>query len=431
MSEDREDSATGDPFADKRDWWKYLQATFIGGTNHLKQALPVDEANFRFVSGSSHHDARAYFLYEALDEVQKTGIAISRWVELLEPGQEFSWSDDLDEVSRLVLEAVLDEQRLRVRKLVEILIALINFETTNEDAYYRHYLLLAELQRLLSSQSDVEEFYGQPSDNVAYATELTRHRLDELRRESLDESRAWYAGSGRGPGQVFRSTRNQLKRALAYCTDAERAVLGFTYGTFSSTSQDVHFSVTGTSPTLSWDDMAKEIGRTGLLGLTILIRCQRLTGIIPDGLNRQLRDIFETNEVPTEHVQRVTQGSVEVGDFVVVMGALAEVVDMTESSYGYRSFKITYLADHPIPSIETEWHPAFAVRLLYNRETLIEKSTELAADGSLPSEVAEILSRRPAEDQQSALRESLLVAWDAGLREALGQRKRRLDRPSH
>src|SRR5687768_15015577 len=115
-----DDDVTGtespDPFAAKRDWWEYLQSVLIGGANALRVTLSVDEAGFRFVAGSAHADARAYFLFEVLDEVQKTGISIGRWVELLEPGQDFSRLNGVDQVERLVLEVIVDEQSLRIRK---------------------------------------------------------------------------------------------------------------------------------------------------------------------------------------------------------------------------------------------------------------------------------------------------------------------------
>lgn len=420
MSHRADGAATEDPFLDKREWWAYLEAVLVGGSDHLRQTLSLDEDGFRYVAGPSHRDARAFFLYEVLDEVQKTGIAISRWVELLEPDQDFSWLSGPDQVSRLVLETVIDEQRLRVRKLVEALIALINFETTNEDPYFRHFLLLADYERLLSAQNDTAEFYGQPRENLSYAIELTRHQIEQLESNAIDRQRAWYAGHGSVPGRIFSSTRQRLKDALGHCSDAERVVLGFTYGTFAEASEDIHFSVTGSSPTLSWTTMTKEIGRAGLLGLSVLIRCQRLTGTVPKGLNRQLREIFDANEVPTEHVRRVTHGDVEVGDFVLVMGTLAEVTNESTSSYGYRSYEIAYLAERPIEAIETEWYPAFAVRPLYNRRVLLEKTRAMAAQGGIPSDVVEVLADAWPEAQQRALRESLIAAWNAGLRGAMG-----------
>lgn len=419
MSTKAGESPTEDPFSDQRDWWSYLQSVLVGGVNHLRRTLPLDERSFLHNAGPGQRDARAFFLYEVLDEVQKTGIAISQWVELVEPDQDSSWLDDFDHVSRLILETVIDEQRLRIRKLVEILILLINFETTNEDAYYRHFLLLAELQDLLSAKSDTREFYGQSRENLSFTIELTRRQIENLQSSTVELARAWYAGAGAAPGRIFSSTRQQLKAALALRTDAERVVLGFTYETFAQTSQHVHFSVGGGSPGLSWADWVKDIGRAGLLGLSVLIRCQRLAGTVPLGLNRQLRDVFDANEVPTEHVHRVTHGPVDVGDFVLVLGTLAEVADVSTSRYGYRSYKVVYLAERPIPSIEAEWYPAFAVHPLYTRQTLIENSAAMAARGVIPAEVAAILESAPVEKQQRALREALVAAWEAGLREAI------------
>jgi hypothetical protein len=147
------DRQVPDPFAGKRAWWEFLQDALVGASDELRSALNVDETGFLRVAGYSHSDARAFFLYGVLDELQKSGIAISHWVELLGPGQDFSALETMDQIERVILTSVLDDQSLRMRKLVETLITLINFERTNEDDYYRHYLLLAELERQLSDQA--------------------------------------------------------------------------------------------------------------------------------------------------------------------------------------------------------------------------------------------------------------------------------------
>ncbi len=88
--------------------------------------------------------SRDYFVYAALDEVQKAAIALLQWTEVLEGDHDDPSSDDPE--GRVILASVRDDQRLRIRKLVELLVDAICFSESNEPPYYRHYLLLRDLR---------------------------------------------------------------------------------------------------------------------------------------------------------------------------------------------------------------------------------------------------------------------------------------------
>jgi hypothetical protein len=138
------------------------RATWAGllleGQDELRATLGVDETGFLRVAGPSHADRRGYFMYAVLDELQKAGACLFRWLKLLE---EMEAPDA--EADRFWTESIAEEESLRIRKLVEALTDLICFRRTNEDDYYRHLLLLRDLDAARGTQQDLRLFYAVPA----------------------------------------------------------------------------------------------------------------------------------------------------------------------------------------------------------------------------------------------------------------------------
>ena len=120
--------------------------------------------------------------------VLATSAAILRWLELLEKMEE----DGQDSVS-FWTESILDEQNGRIRKLVEALMDLICFRETNEDAYFRHLLLLRYLNRARGTQNDLKDFYACPNRNIEAQVERAAEEISDLESSGrLELARCWY-----------------------------------------------------------------------------------------------------------------------------------------------------------------------------------------------------------------------------------------------
>ncbi len=123
------------PIRDPRKKREFLGTWPMRAADTLMRALPIDEATYQGVVGHAHHDARAYLLYGALDEVFKVCTATLRWAEFLDAPEEESKKHDASEneaeqhMHRVVIEAVLDEQHMWIRKLNELLSDLILFQS--------------------------------------------------------------------------------------------------------------------------------------------------------------------------------------------------------------------------------------------------------------------------------------------------------------
>jgi hypothetical protein len=399
------------------------RATWVGllidGGVELRNSLPVDEVGFLRVVGRSHHDARAYYMYSVADELMAASAAVFRWLELLEKMEEPGATSD-----RFWTESIADEQSFRIRKLVEILTDLINFRQTNEQPYYRHMLLLKDLRAARSTQRDLLQFYACPNENIA--SQVRRLAEDSAAVEAagdIDLADCWYlprktpmsaaALATVSPGRVFSSARDRLKTALKQASADEKLALGISYDRlYARVSGDIHFTPAGK---LDVDVEAVSVAtdQCGILGLQVLVAVQRLLGEAPGERNQAVRRLLDNNPYPSELSDAMTRGTACVGDFVLAYGDLAEVLDTAESEFGYRSYKVFYLDESPMPDITADWFPAQNVRVLFTRKGL-ERSAERAVQaGRLPKEALDHLR---GSESQTAFRHSVVETWRRGLR---------------
>jgi hypothetical protein len=159
---------------------------------------------------------RDYLLYAVLDEIQKAATAILRWGELFEGDETRSDTPEDAQVERIVFEAVLNEESLWTRKLVEALTTLICFQTTNEAGYYQHYLLLSSLRERRATADDLASFYACPNRNIKASVARLSEELADLEAScELDFDKTWYLARSRP------ATADELKRsARAACSQA-------------------------------------------------------------------------------------------------------------------------------------------------------------------------------------------------------------------
>jgi hypothetical protein len=411
--------------------WKFWFRALIDCSGDLRATLAVDEASFRLVAPTAFGaSSRDYFAYAALDEVQKVAIALLQWTEVLAGDHDDSGSSDQED--RVILASVRDDQRLRIRKLIELLVDAICFSETNEPAYYRHYLLLRELRERRATQIDLNEFYACPSRNLEASVARICAEVAKLEGGSdINLELAWYRNERQAlgaarcaelhPAQLLTSTRLRLKRAIRLADPGELLVLGFSYDQlFGQVSQSVHFGPGSHEYRLGVETVAAAIDECAVLGLNVIVRLQRLLDEVPAGINRTIRDQFESNDVPAELVERRTRGTAEVGDFVLAYGDLGEVRDVVESEFGYRSYRVLYLAERPLPEIDEDWFPAQHVQVLFPHAVTVEL---LAARNA---RLSEELRRKLAEPGNAYLRASMKEIWERALRDHIHARRGRV-----
>lgn len=262
--------------ANSLDSWDIYIDWGIRGGNELRACLGVDEDMFVRTFGSAVFDTRGYFLYAAIDEVQKAAIHLMRLRELLS-GDEIN--PLVDSASRLVVTAILEEAGARERRLTEILLNLVLFSTTNEQVYYHHFLLLEELQDMLYSNIDSEEFFGARSINLDASIKRTMSQLVQ-EQAGIDFSKTWYLDKSaiQIPSNLTDLTkllknhvrlsniRFRVKCALPLMTPSEKICFGVTYGeAYGRPSEAVHFSSNTKAFRLSPGQDSASVTKIGLL----------------------------------------------------------------------------------------------------------------------------------------------------------------------
>ncbi len=420
------DSVENDRYAEHREKWKFWSRALLRASEDVRALLHIDETNFRLVAGTAHGNSRDYFLYAVLDELEKLGIAIMGWDEIIGPEE-----IEVDEATtRVILERTLDEQSFWLRKTIEALIDLVCFSSTNEEPYFRHLLLLRQLRGHLSDQQDLTDFYGAGSRNVEWSIQRVYDEIRDLEAGQIDFDRVWYARRGLAalptrPDGLLTSVRSRLKKALPLMDAHEKLSAGLSYArAYGSTSEDIHFRPQATLRDISTDAIAAGIDRVAVEGVAAIRRVQMLLDAVPAGINEQLRDSFDNNEFPAEVLAHRTANRANVGDFVLAGGDLAEVVETKRSEFGYEVYRAEYLAERPLPDIDEDWFLAEHVERFYTADTFLEKMREAVDAGHAPADALQRIDRLPADQRQNLIRESLLFAWNGGLRDWVRNRQR-------
>lgn len=351
----------------------------------------------------SRENAREFFLYKVLLDVQKVGAAMLRWADALQEVKEPS-----NPVAQIQLEARIAEHYLWQRRLVEMLALLVGFASTNEPIFYFHYLLLREQEALRHTQREQERYFGSRSawtDQQIAAGSAAVSSL--VAAPGFDVSRCWYLHQSR-----LASMAHVIAIALEHASPMERRSLGYCYGIgYSAPSEGIHF-----------DPLSKADLRLGTLEFsslqsiflcaTVITRVQELLGEVRDGIGCQwARHAAHT---PTSNGLR---GRVTTGDFVAVIlrdqPYCAEVTGVTTSRYGNESYEVEFLREQPEGLARDSLLPRFVVpRLL--RAGMADEVRAVMRECKFPEEQIAALSD---EDIHPHIRTAALRFWDVAGRD--------------
>ena len=176
-------------------------------------------------------------------------------------------------------------------------------------------------------------------------------------------------------------------------------------------SSEIHF--TPEDDSWKFDPEAVNVGfiRVGLLCFAILIRCQRLLDIIPEGTNARLRKIHDDNPGPAEIVGELKQEKAEVGDFVWAQGYICEVMEIRRSELGYVSYLLRFIERPPIPEIKEDWFAGFEIRLIATRAAAEKTLQRLQTDPSVDEKTRAHFYDIQGEKLKERLDEAVVILW--------------------
>lgn len=367
-----------------------LQSYLVQGADEIRKRLKLTEGGFQFMSRAFNARGRKHFIYEVLNEIEQLAMALMRLDEALAELPRNQADDIGKRIYRNSLELTEREISLHSRRLIELLVHLINFSQVNSDAYYDHYLLYQELQQRKKKKHDERVYYGSENLNNAAVIEHIK-RFIALGESKIDLTKCWYLqGSNPKPrGEALMETfDNCFKKALRVATVSEKIALGFSYNqSYGLPSQSIHLGIGRIKSGVSFEGLRMSTGILFNVGMLCLHRCRKLLGlrnrkgILPGyfkehkNREKELRLLYETHVKP----------NVRNGDFVRVADSLFEVLGSASGSFGYRSFKLRHLTRPHIPEIEVEWYPAYNVEKVEDGRRMRDSIIKLLTiDGHKP-----------------------------------------------
>jgi hypothetical protein len=413
MSDEEAAGTEGESSPSERKW-KFFTTVALKGSAELRALLPLSETQYQKLAREAQPDARAYFMYCVLDSVYEAGVAMMRWEDLVKEDQPLP--DDIH--TRLVTEAIGAEGALWTRRLIEALTMLICFSTTNDEPYYRHWLLLDELDDVNHARKDQRDYFACDSKSLTLWITKTIASIRTVERQ-IDLSRSWYLKERRPlaadprPG-LFSSFAANLRTAIPNARPREWVLLGLSYQQFSRVSESIHFS----PPNLGFSDRENDIrsyfGRCWLIVQAILLRVIELNKLTPTGLCAQLERINSERDSDDENAKRFTSNRAKVGDIVVVGGGLARVTAVNRSTYGYESYTVHYIEGPPAPDVHDDDVLPFHVRRLFEAERVKQMVLDLLKQHHPDSKLSDAERLKNIEE---TFDESAREAWNLGLRE--------------
>jgi hypothetical protein len=332
-------------------------------------------------------NVRGYFFYRVLDEAQKAAISLMHWKEFMsDSGTKLKETPDTDQIFRIVLEETADAQNLRCRKLVEALVELVMFSSTDTEPYYRDYFLIRDLVDYVGYQKDRQDFFGFTNRNTAssIADFLVRIRENE---SQIDIKRRWYLENSKPAedGWIAKppsltSFRTRYKAALRLFHETEYVAVGKSYTHAYGFSRSIHFSPQETNSSFSKADLVIDGNRCAILALAIISRCAHMLQKVDDPTIQQIAKLTTENEETKRLVRAASEQIASSGDYIGVGGDLGRVTDIFKSTYGFYSYEIEYISSAPLEEIPRDWFAGFEIRLLAKRTDLIARlKVELGA----------------------------------------------------
>lgn len=376
-------AAAPEPTDDRAARLSFFVRTPLQLATRIQAKLGIDELTYLHVAAPAHTDARAYFLFGVLDEVVKAAVAAMRWQDLLGDAAvakdpKFS-EGDRSRIARQVLASTASDQAMWFRRLIEILVDLVLFSSTNDQDFYRCFLAAKSVASGEDARGDVEEFFGCEIENAAHGLRQDRDNLRAIAGR-VAVGRAWFLKAPPGPdgsikgNQGFSSFRSRFKMAHAVATPSDRLLLGASYvPAYATPSKLIHWTVGDSSRSPELRDVEVLLTHIGLLGLRVCHLVEDLFGDSQASLSMGTRQALELSDIPRLYAARFQQ-KFDVGDIVLVDGAhVCQVVETKQSKYGNTSFRCRFLGRPPIPSISLDWCPSPGVQRIYRRADLLPK----------------------------------------------------------
>ena len=354
----------------------------------LRKSLDPNSTSGSILYAPNIYKARDYVISGMLNEVDKAAISCMQTSNfILESQNEAPTKTDnkmeaeLSNIERSIFESRIDETVLWERKMTEQLVNIVGFRHVKKDDYYRHYIVLGEIDKLTKISADFYQYHGARNKNIDHQLINLKAQADTVAAR-LQPEKCWYVNaisSNKKSKYEIANYKQRLDRVLPWMTPQQKLIIGKSYGEYSVQSGSLHpgqVKINDEEP--SFKAMDKHFMRVTILATEVVL-------VARDAMNMRSKkgwlggvsNAFKNNDYPKKMMVEFTKPNIEVGDFVVAYGDLAEVLRVNKSRFGYRSFQFKYLETPPIPTIPIDEMPAQYVQLYMKRKTIVEGVKEV------------------------------------------------------
>lgn len=380
----------------------------IAASREMRERLKVSEEYYTSIFPSASSYGRDFYLYGVLDLVERACFSYARIDESLDKRLLQDATNEAElRVHRNYHHSLLMESAVATRKLVEALAELINFSETNEEIFYRHYLLKKLEDAYRRSNNYRERFYSRASINIERTAKKFVDDATELESQ-LDRARCWYLRKTKtGRGSSLAPFDEVFDTALAYASPQERIGLGLTYDAgYSRPSKSIHWSIGSLEPWVDPPYIKVAQGQILVLCSHVLLRCRQIhRWRNRSGAMVELMRLFKKQESTTELYKIISKTMLSRGDFVIVQGELAEVLEVAISNFSYRIYRVRFLSKSPLPDVPEDWYTGAEMQVFFRAADIKNRTLERIAKAGVG---------RPSRTSLSeALRRSALRMWSA------------------
>lgn len=377
---------------DKFDKDNYELATLfcLRMPQEIRNKIQYSESEFRQgLATLLPRNCKKFYCYWILDEIEKLGTNILRTWKTIQNERNTLKKRNDDRIARNILQAIVDEQHLWSRKLIELVVHLILFSKSSKEIYFEHYILINRHQSYHRRYNSYNDFFSCSCIRDKEQQKKLESRIVAIENMSgFNINRAWYLDSQKIWAQS--TTKNKSKHkdfrkllldALAIAKPDQKIILGGSYENFSRLSRSLHPNIGGPTFPVSLDMILINIMYNSLLAGHIQLMIKRLLNLrAKSGPLLVLQHTLVKNKYPVQLFRNVMQPKIEKGDFVIVRDEICEVIKVTKNKFGYRSFTVSFLErpnNHPCKKDDYLGNELMSVA---KRQKLIEDTKKIVLE---------------------------------------------------
>jgi len=351
----------------------------------IRKKLKYSDADFELgLKNILLKDSKLFYCYWILNEIEKVGTNIVRIKKIFK--DELKNIQEDKPLHKNIINAIIDEQHLWIRKLTEILCECINFSYIKDEVYFEHYILTQRHQAYLRRKSSYKDFFdcNRCRDNKKIFK--LEKRIKEIENSRVfDIKKAWYLRSKKSFSarkgkeiSAHASFQEILKESLKCATKTQKLILGIGYENYSRLSRSVHPNIGGPTYRFSEEIINTNFGYIGLLSGHILLSIKTILNLRPKkGWLKKLKIALINNPYSKRLYDGLMKKDIRKGDFVIADNEICEVIKITKNEFGYRSFTVLFLERPERHPCKKDDYLGHELRLVAKRKKLIEETKKI------------------------------------------------------